>query len=174
MDYELRAQISRIARVALAAGMPAAVGLPAGVKALDLWSNGRYGSVLFWVDRELDISDFGHAVLIHDNAKRFPDGKWRSTGGGAMGSYEPQRILADLPPGLHKLGAGSQDPMRVTVAIASPDVDEIRLRDANSTHERPPGVDGFCLLGITHQDPITYAYALNSEGEKLPSEPLLL
>jgi hypothetical protein len=86
-------------------------GSPASERPLDLWSDGRYGSVLFWVDRELDISDFGHALLVHHNAKRLEDGNWRSTGSGGMGSDEREQILAGLSSGLHRLGGGSQDPM---------------------------------------------------------------
>jgi hypothetical protein len=173
-DHELRAAIGRWALRSLEAGTLLDAGLPAGVTPLDLWSNDRYGSVLFWVDRELDISDFGHAMLIHHNAKCLQDGNWRSTGSGGMGSHEPERILAGLSSGLHRLGGGSQDPMRVTIGIASPDVAAIRLRDKNTARERRPGADGFFLLGITDQDPITHASALNSEGEEIPGEPLLL
>jgi hypothetical protein len=64
--------------------------------------------------------------------------------------------------------------VRVTIGIASPDVAAICLRDTNAARERPPGVDGFFLLGITYQDPITYASALNSEGKEIPGDPLLL
>jgi len=173
-DYELRSAIGHWAVRSLEAGALLDTGSPAGVKPLDLWSNGRYGSVLFWVDRELDISDFGHAMLIHHNAKRLRDGNWRSTGSGGMGSSEPEEIVAELSSGLHRLGVGSQDPMRVTIGIASPDVAAIRLRDNSTTRQRPPGADGFSLLGITYQDPITYASALNSKGEEIPGEPLLL
>ncbi len=173
-NFELRHAIGRIALGSLDAGTLLAADLPDGVRTLDLWSNGRYGSVLFWVDRELDISSFGTAVLIHHNANRLQDGEWRSTGSGSMGSYEPEQIFADLPSGLQRLGGGSQDPMRVTIGIASNDVAAIRLRDGNGARERSLGADGFFLLGITHQDPITYAYAINSEGEQFPGEPLLL
>jgi len=134
----------------------------------------RYGSVLFWVDRELDISAFGHAMLIHHHANCLQDGEWRSTGSGGMASYEPEQIFAGLPSGLRSLGGGSHDPVRVTIGIASRNVVAIRLRDDNGTRERPLGADGFFLLGITYQDPITYAYAINSEGEELPGERLLL
>jgi hypothetical protein len=161
-DYELRAAIGRWALKSLEAGACLDAGSPAGVRALDLWSNGRYGSVLFWVDRELDISGFGHAMLIHHNAKRLKDGNWRSTGSGGMGSHEPDRMLTGLSTGLHRLGVGSQDPMRVTIGIASPDVAAIRLSDKNTARERPPGAAGFFLLGITYEDPITYPSALNS------------
>jgi hypothetical protein len=173
-DYELRAAIGRWALSSLEAGTLLDAGSPAGVTPLDLWSNGRYGSVLVWVDRELDLSDFGHALVIHHNAKRLQDGNWRSTGSGGMGSHEPKRILAGLSSGLHRLGGGAQDPMRVTIGIATPDVAAILLRDKHTARERPPGADGFFLLGITYQDPITYASALNSKGEEIPGGPLLL
>lgn len=176
MNRELRHGIGRFALQLLDAGALSAAGLPAGVRALDLWSNGRYGSVLFWVDRELDISSFGHAVLLHHNAKRLQDGEWCSTSSGGMGVYEPEleRILVGKPRGLLKLGGGSQDPLRVTIGIASQDVAAIRLRDETSARERPLGADGFFLLGITYQDPITYAYAVDADGKQLPGESLLL
>jgi hypothetical protein len=167
-DYELRAAIGRWALESLEAGALLVGGSPDGVTPLDLWSNGRYGSVLVWVDRELDISDFGHALLVHHNATRLQDGNWSSTGSGGMGCQEREQILAGLPSALHRLGGGSQDPMRVTIGIASPDVAAIRLRDTNAARQRAPGVDGFFVLGITHQDPITYASALDSEGQGDP------
>jgi len=91
-------------------GVLPAPGSPAGVRALDLWSNGRYGSVLFWVDRKLELSSFDHAVLLHHNARRPQEGRWRSTGSGGLGmdTYEPEQILADQPPGLHRLGGARQ------------------------------------------------------------------
>lgn len=156
--------------------MPTA-GLPAGVKALDLWSKGQYGSVLFWLDRNRDLSivSHGRTPLYHHDAEHYPDGGWRSTGGGSHSTYEPGQILANKAPGIHKLGGGTRDPVRVTIGIATHDVAAIRLRDKAGAHERPPGADGFFLLGITHQDPITYVYAIDSGGKKkLPSEPILL
>ena len=64
--------------------------------------------------------------------------------------------------------------MRVTHGIASHEGAAYRLGDHIGARERSLGTDGFFILGITHQDPITYAYALNSEGEQFPGEPLLL
>jgi hypothetical protein len=178
-DYGLRAAIGRYALACLSAGtLPDAgsptPGLPAGVKPLDLWSNDRYGSVLFRVDRRLDVSLFDGALLLHHNANRVRGGEWRSTGGGGMGSDEPRKLSASLSPGLNRLGGGSQDPMRVTIGIASSDVAAICLRAHNEVHERPLGVDRFFLLGITFADPITYAYAVNREGEEVGGDPLLL
>lgn len=76
--------------------------------------------------------------------------------------------------GLHRLGGSSHDLVRLTFAIASPEVTTIHLRGAHDLSERWPGVDGFCLFGITHQDPITYAHAVDATGAVLPDEPLLL
>jgi hypothetical protein len=150
-------------------------GLPAGVRPLDLWSDDRYGSVLFWADRELDLFDRGHAALYLHHARQLRDGKWQSTGGGGYGAHEPQEIVADQPGGLHRFGGASHDSVRLTIGIATSDVAVIRLRDDRGrTRDRRPGADGFFLLGITYQDPITYAYAINSRGEELPGEPLLL
>jgi hypothetical protein len=58
--------------------------------------------------------------------------------------------------------------------MASGDVAAIRLRAENETCERPLGADRFFLLGITFAAPITYAYAVNREGEEFGGEPLLL
>ena len=50
----------------------------------------------------------------------------------------------------------------------------IELRSDRGVSSRPPGLDGFCLLGITGSDPITYASAPDTDGRPLPGEPLLL
>jgi hypothetical protein len=64
--------------------------------------------------------------------------------------------------------------MRLTRAIASPEVASIEMRSDRGISSRSPGVDGFCLLGITHSDPVTYAWAVDTAGRPLPGEPLLL
>ncbi len=76
--------------------------------------------------------------------------------------------------GLHRLGGGSRDPLRLTVALASPDIATIELRHDRARSTRPPGVGGFYLFGITHGDPITYARPLDSDGQPGAGEPLLL
>jgi hypothetical protein len=162
---ELRRALRDLTLESLGARALATAPLPAGVRALDLWSNGRHGSVLFWLDRELGLWPFDHAVLHHEDAERLPDGEWRSTNGGAQGTYEPGQILADQPSGLQKLGGGSHDPVRLTVGIASADVAAIRLRDDHGARERPAGAHGSFLLGITFQEPITYAVAIGREGQ---------
>ena len=99
--------------------------------------------------------------------------------GAAAAMRAPRRkateIVAESGPGLHRLGGSSGgDPVRLTHAIASPEVSTIELRSAAGRSQRRPGVDGFCLLGTTHQGPITYAHALDSTGRSLSSEALLL
>jgi hypothetical protein len=139
------------------------------VRTLDLWSNERYGAVLFLVDRD------HHCALHHVDAERSPGAPWTTTGGGGFSStHRPQRLLRGRPPGLHRLGGGTRDPVRLTIGIVTPEVAAIRLRDDHGTRERLPGRDGFFLLGITFQDPITYAAAVDRSGNELPGEPLLL
>jgi hypothetical protein len=95
---------------------------------------------------------------------------------GASATTEPwDELLAGFPPGLDRHGGGSQGAVRVIWATAAPEVALIRLHDRDgAVRERPPGRHGFTLLGITSEDPITYAYAINDAGEQLPGEPLLL
>jgi hypothetical protein len=81
-----------------------------------------------------------------------------------MGSDEPGKLSASSSPGLNRFGGGSQNPMRVTIGMASSDVAAIRLRADNETHERPLGADRFFLLAITFAVPVTYAYAVNRDG----------
>ena len=116
---------------------------------------------------------FGEAVLHHVDLE-WVDGVWQGHGGGGAGAFSAAEILGDLGPGLYRLGGSSADPVRLTRAIASPEVAMIELRSARGVSSRAPGVDGFCLLGITHSDPITYASALDTDGRPLPGEPLLL
>ena len=172
VDRDLHRQLSLAAVVRLESG-DAEVDLPAGVRVLDCWRSGEHGAVLFWADRELDAWGFGEAVLHHVDLE-WVDGIWRGHGGGGAGTFNAAEILGDLGPGLHRLGGSSADPVRLTQAIASPEVAMIELRSDRGVSSRPPGADGFCLLGITHSDPITYASALDTDGRPLPGEPLLL
>lgn len=143
----------------------------AGVRLLDTWRDRAYGAVLFWVDRELgmdrSVLHVVHCQLVND--------VWRSRGNGSATTQSAGEIIAKNGPGLHRLGGSSAgDPVRLTHAIASPEVSTIELRSAAGRSQRQPGVEGFCLLGITYHDPITYAHALDSIGRSLPGEPLLL
>lgn len=141
---------------------------------LDCWRDRSYGAVLFWVDRELALLSPDRAAL-HCVQCELVSGSWRSRGSGGATTQSASELVAEKGPGLHRLGGGSAgDPVRLTYAIASREVATIELRSDSGKSERRPGADGFCLLGITHQDPITYAYALDSACDLLRSEPLLL
>jgi hypothetical protein len=145
--------------------------LRAGLRLLDTWRDRAYGAVLFWVDRELGID---HSMLHVVHCELVEDA-WRSRGNAGATTRSAAELVAEAGSGLHRLGGSSGgDPVRLTHAIASPEVSTIELRSAAGLSRRRPGTDGFCLLGITHQDPITYAHALDSTGRLLPSEPLLL
>ncbi len=186
LSHESERQMEFATAKALAAGvLPAAADLPAGVRALDLWSSGGFGAALFWVDRELDPSDEfwldcernptnGRALHQHIHATRRRDGSWAAGGGGSSTIAEPKDLLDGKDPGFHVFGGGGQDPVRVTIGIATPEVSVIRLRHEHGVQDRPLGVDGFCMLGITQLDPITYARVIGHDGREMPGEPLLL
>ena len=61
--------------------------------------------------------------------------------------------------------------MRLVLAFASPEVHAIELRHARASASRRPGRDGFCLMGITDGDPVTYPTRLTttvgSTGDQL-------
>jgi len=149
------------------------VALPAGVRILDNWRSGKYGAVLFWVGQELDPWGSGEAALHHEGLE-LVDGEWRSRGGGGGNSSTAGEILARKGIGLHRMGGGSRDPVRLIQAITSPEVVTIELRSDQGVSLRAPGVDGFCMFGITHSDPITYACPLDVQGQPIGSDRLLL
>jgi hypothetical protein len=174
VNWDLHRRLTRVALDALASGLLPGDGLEAGVRALDLWSSEFFGAVLFWLDRDHPLSAHGHATLYVAQARRGDNHGWRSTGGASYGTFEPQKILEGLPTGLHKLGGAAQDPIRLTIGIATPDVVTIRLRSDRHTCDRHPGADGFFVLGIANDDPVTYAHSVSSSGVELSSEPVLL
>ena len=95
---------------------------------------------------------FGEAVLHHVDLE-WVDGIWRGHGGGGAGTFNAAEILDDLGPGLHRLGGSSADPVRLTQAIASPEVAMIELRSDRGVSSRPPGLDGFCVFRDHAQRP---------------------
>lgn len=173
IDHELKRELDLVAMAELARGLETAQATRHGVRLLDSWRDGDHGAVLFWADRELDLWGHGHAVLhlVHCDLL---DDAWRSRGGGGWSTFTAAEILSETGSGLHRLGGAAHDPVRVTLAIASLEVSSIQLRSDHGTAERQPGEDGFCLFGIAHHDPITYARALDTRREALPGEALLL
>src|SRR6202035_5976498 len=109
----------------------------------------------------------------HHQGLELIDGVWRSRGGGGGNTSTAGEILAKKGVGLHRLGAGPRDPVRLIQAIASPEVVSIELRSDQGVSSRSPGVDGLCVFGITHDDPITYARPLEAQGQPVGTESLL-
>jgi hypothetical protein len=129
--------------------------------------------VLFWVSSDMGLHDWGRPSLECVNFDRTDDG-WQSIRGGGHSAATASELVDQRGPGLHRLASDGREPLRLTIAIASPDVSTIQLRSPKSIADRPPGVDGFSLLGITHTDPITYAHPLDARGSQIGGEPLLL
>ena len=179
MDFDLGLleALNRVAVESVAAGrLPAEAVLP-GVRALDLWSEGPNGALLLWVDR--GAHGLGEPEL-HDVIVTRVDGMWRLMGG-ASATMEPwDDLLASFPPGLHRVGGSSASqrplaPVFVTWAIATPEVELVRLRNTHGeVRERVLGRHGFVALGVTSEDPLTSVYAVNQAGEEFPGEPLML
>lgn len=173
VDLELKRQLDSAGLSRLESVPHVAQELPAGVRMLDLWRNSGHGAVLFWVAEKLDLWGFGDAVR-HLVMCECVGGRWRCCGGGGHGTLTAAEYLAEMGVGLHRVGGSSGGPVRLTLALASPEVSSIELRSDDDVSSRSPGVDGFCLLGITHSDPITYARPLAADGRPLGHERLLL
>ena len=169
---EVLQAVQRVAKAALESRPDAAGGLPAGVRLLDSWWGRRDGAVVFWIDRSLNLHGQGQALLHHEQFERHQH-DWQPAGAGSGSCESPQVLIARLGRGLHRLGGGGRDPLRLTTAIASGEVATIELRSDHGSTIRRPGADGFCLFGITFSDPITYAHPLDAAQRSL-GEPLLL
>lgn len=166
--------INTIATESIAAGrFPVEDQVP-GIRALDLWRDGANGGMIFWADGEADLNGRREPVLCDVCVQR-ADGAWRAVGGASASSEPLDDLLAGLPPGLHRLGGSSAGRVFLTWALATPEVAMIRLRDdSGRVRERPPGRHGLVLLGVTSEDPLTHAYAVDRAGEQFPTEPLTL
>jgi hypothetical protein len=168
-----RVALAGLAQVASPGDVPER--LPSGVRVLDRWRSRERGAVLFWVDAEVDLwgLDDGHAVL-HLVAGLQIDGEWRANGGGGWGTFSAAQYIARDGVGLHRLGGSRIGVARFTIAVASPEGSWIELRSDQNVSSRLPGVEGFCLIGLTVSDPITYARLLNADGRPLGCQTLLL
>lgn len=93
---------------------------------------------------------------------------------GGASSATAEELAAEKGSGLHRLGETSLDPVRLVQAFASPDVSTIELRSDRAITSRRPGLDGFCLLGTTLGDHITYAHAIAHDGQPTASKPFAL
>ncbi len=156
-----------------------------GVRALDLWSDGVFGSMLFWVDAEAARNARGQPELGDIIVTR-ADGPWRAMGS-AIATEKPWGdFLASVASGLTRCGgsmSGSRDRRDMTTwhkvcltwATAGSDVAVVRVRDEEgNVRDRRPGRDGFVLLGVTPEDPLTFAFGIGHDGEPLPGDPITL
>ncbi len=138
---ELMRTIKDAAKARLDSGPDAAAGLPDGARLLDSWQSKRDGAVLFWIDEELDPNGWGQAMLHHERFELGENG-WQPAGGGGHSCETAEQLIDRLGCGLHRLGGGYRDPVRVTFAIASREVSMIALRSAARRSARPPGLTG--------------------------------
>ena len=156
-----------------------------GVRALDLWSDGVFGSMLFWVDAEA-AQNARRQPELGDITVTRADGPWRAMGS-AIATEQPWAdFLASVSSGLTRCGgsmSGSRDRRHITTwhkvcltwATAGSDVAVVRLRDQEgNVRDRRPGRDRFVLLGVTPEDPLTVAYGIGHDGEQLSGEPITL
>lgn len=174
VDRELIEAINTIAADSVTAARLPVEDHVAGVRALDIWRDVRNGAVLFWADAEADLNGRREPVLF-DVCLRCTEGAWQAVGSASASSGPLDELVAGLSPGLHRLNGSSADGVFLTWALATREVTMVRLRDdSGSVRERPPGRYGLVLLGVTSEDPLTHAYAVDQAGEPLPTEPLAL
>ena len=184
-NRELWSELLGIALDSVAEGrLPPEAVLP-GIRALDLWSDGVFGSMLFWVDAEAAKNASGQAELGETTVTR-ADGPWRAMGSSTTTERPWGDFLASVSSGLTRCGgttSGSRDrrdraachKVCLTWATAGSDVAVVRLRDQEgNVRDRRPGRNGFVLVGVTPEDPLTVAYGIGHDGEQLPGEPITL
>jgi hypothetical protein len=162
--------VQRAAIAALSSGELPGRGLPAGVRALDLWRYHRFGSVLFRAEPNSGLYPFGLAGLHCEDAKWRPlTHRWVTTDGGGVGLHEPfdELVANDGPPGLHRLGGSSSPEVRLTMGWVTSDADAIQLTNRQATWRQPIGIDRFVLLGITAEEPATHATAVDHDERPL-------
>src|SRR5579864_5316508 len=105
-NSELWDELVGIALDSVAEGsLPAEAVLP-GVRALDLWSNGVFASMLFWVEDEAAEGARGQPELGAITVMR-ADGPWHALGS-AIATEKPWgEFLANVPSGLARCGGGA-------------------------------------------------------------------
>jgi hypothetical protein len=171
---KIRHLLDECALHALSGGtMPNTSELPSGTKALDIWWNDHYGSVLFWVARQHDLQGYDHAVVYHHDARRVNlSARWRSIGSGARGASESDPLIRRPGSGLQKIGGMTREPLQLVFGVASRNVALIRVDHGRAHENRRPGIDGFFLIGASHHP--TYAYAVGADGKEYLEAPLVL
>jgi hypothetical protein len=107
------------------------------------------------------------------DAMRDDTEQWQIAGIGGFPPDPSWRVDDPVAPGLWALGGGGSGLTRVTVVLACPRVAAIRLRSDREERRRSLGPTRYALLGITRDDPPTYAQGVTATGHYL-GEPLLL
>src|ERR1700685_4110783 len=80
--------------------------VPPGVRALDLWSDGVFGSMLFWVDAEAAQNSRGQPELGDITVTR-ADGPWRAMGSATATETPWGDFLASVTSGLTRCGGST-------------------------------------------------------------------
>ena len=173
MNLDLARTIDRLAGESLSLGCLPPDDALDGVRAVDVWERGPHAAMLFTVDEEADLSGTHDPVLYDVYLEKELDA-WRAFSGGMLASEELPEAFAGFGPGLHEISRTSRGPVRVTWTYATPEVAFVRLTAGGQQRDRKPGREGFVLLGLTPDDLITYAQAIDGAGRQLPSEPILL
>lgn len=149
-------------------------GLPAGVRALDIWRSERFGSVLFFAEADAGLYSFNQPSLHHEDARLRQLRGWVSTGGGGIGVEDLSELATSAKLGLLDLGGGSDNNIRLKIGFAPAEVAEIRLSNGARTWTHPVGIDGFFLVGATSQQPPCRAIGVGRDGREIDGPPLLL
>jgi hypothetical protein len=143
-----------------------------GVVPLDMWQSPEYRAVLFQVPAALRLRGrlLSYFCVV---GFRVADREWAPLGlvGQSAVNFEH---CPGLGVGLHPMGSFSQGRLRLHILFASKEVDTIELRtDGHALHHRSPGSCGICLVGITQNDPISYAIGVTRLGNRLAGSILL-
>jgi hypothetical protein len=141
-----------------------------GITALTAWREGRYGSVLFYVEADSPFAQFGMPRLYHEDLKRLPLSYWTSIGGGGFGPVDvDERARPSEYGALALLGTGVDSSFRVAVCRANCHVAAVQCKNRTRTWQTPVvGTHGFVLLGCLAAEPTTTLTAVSREGDLIP------
>ncbi len=176
-------ELGRIAVDVIAEGRLPPEAVRPGVKALDVWSEGVFGAVLFWVDTHAAQNTL-RAPQLGATIVSCADGPWRSLGSGMATEKPWEVLLASVPAGLTRYDAvtsgvrdrrGASRKVCLTWATAGRGVALVRIRDEDgNVRDRLPGRYGFVLLGVTPEDPLTRVCGIGPNGQALAGESITL
>jgi hypothetical protein len=99
-------------------------------------------------------SDLDHLAALPQGCGPSTAGSTNAMAAGGSDAGTAEAIAVQKGPGLHRLDETSLAPVRLVQAFASPEVYAMELRNARGGVSRRPGRDGFCVMGITDDDPM--------------------